>query len=119
MRTQTELEEKIAHLTWYKQTLIHDFHILDMSAKKHALVAAFCRTVDNEIMMLKWALGQVEQTWTDDLSRVSDIQHYYEQLPPTEFVHLPYGRNIWYWDEKGITIPDSPGPYVEVEHSPQ
>jgi len=119
MRVSGELQEKIDHLTWYKQTLLADFYVIDMTAKQHALVATFCRTIDNEIQMLRWALGQVEQTWTDDLSHAIDIQEYFKQLPSTEFVHLPPGKSVNYWREKGISLPARPGSYIETEYSPR
>jgi hypothetical protein len=119
MRAPGELQEKIDHLIWYKQMLVSDFYVMDMTAKNHGIITAFCRTIDNEIAMLRWALGQVEETWTDDFSSADDIQQYYQQLPPTEFVHLPTGKSLSYWVEKGIVAPARPGPYVDTEFSPR
>jgi hypothetical protein len=115
MRHPNEIQEKIDHLLWYKQVVISHFRLIDMSAKKHALLAAYYRTIDNEISMLRWVLGQTEQTWSDDLSTTIDIVDLVEKLPPTEFPHLPYGRRASeYWPTRPSRIcpyflgPDSP-----------
>lgn len=90
MRTATELQEKIAHLTWYKHEVILHFYLIPMTAQAHAVAAAFYRTIDNEIALLRWALGQTEQTWSDDHSGYMDIIDRVENLPPTEFPHFPW-----------------------------
>lgn len=92
MRTPTELREKIAHLLWYKQELIYYFRLIDMRAHEHAVMAAYYRTVDNEIAMLRWALGEVDSTWSDDTSMYMDLVDVVKNLPPTEFPYLPYKR---------------------------
>lgn len=115
MRHPIELREKIDHLTWYKQEVIYYFRIMPMSAQKHAVLAAFYRTIDNEIALLRWALGEIEQTWSDDHSGADDIAHRVELLPPTEFPHLPYKRHAGeYWSTRPVQVcpylagPDSP-----------
>ncbi len=115
MRTATELQEKIDHLTWYKQQVIFYFRMIPLSAQRHAVAAAFYRTIDNEIALLRWALGQTEQTWSDDHSGADDPVHRVELLPPTEFPHLPYKqRSGDYWPTRPAKVcpyflgPDSP-----------
>lgn len=115
MRAATELQEKIDHLTWYKQEVIYYFRIMDMSARKHAVLAAFYRTIDNEIALLRWALGQSEQTWSDDHFGAIDIEDRVDRLPATEFPHLPYKqRPNDYWP----TRPVKPCPYFVGPDSP-
>jgi hypothetical protein len=114
MRTAAQIQEKIEHLAHYKKEVMFQFKVIDMSAKKHAILAAYYRTIDNEISMLRWVLGQTEQTWSDDLSNATDIQDGFDKLPPTEFAHLPYGRTVSHWGEKLVT----PGPYINGPDSP-
>jgi hypothetical protein len=94
MRTSTELQEKIDHLIAYKEELHLHFKIIDMSKQKNAILAAFYRTVDNEIAMLRWALGEVEQTWSDDMSGHIDMECYFDSLPPTEFGWQPNAHQL-------------------------
>jgi hypothetical protein len=102
MRTSTELQEKLDHLIAYKEEIKVDFLVIDMSKQRHAVLAAYYRTLDNEMAMLRWALGQIEETWSDDLSQCIDMTDHFDSLPPTEFVHLPYGKNMGYWDKKPV-----------------
>ncbi len=111
MRTIAQIQEKIEHLLHYKKEVISQFHVIDMSAKKHAILAAYYRTIDNEISMLRWVLGQSEQTWSDDLSGSIDIQDLFDKLPATEFYHTPHGQKP---SGKGL----SPGPYIGGPDSP-
>lgn len=115
MRTPTELQEKIDHLTWYKHELIYYFRLIPLSTRKHAIVAAYYRTVDNEIALLRWALGQIEQTWTDNLGGAIDLVDLVDKLPPTQFPHLPYKQRASdYWPTPPVKVcpyfsgPDSP-----------
>lgn len=115
MRTPTELQEKIAHLLWYKQELIYYFQLIDMRAHQHAIMAAYYRTIDNEISILRWALSEIDATWSDDTSMYMDLVDVVEQLPPTEFPHLPYKRSsLEYWGKSPTPVcpyfqgPDSP-----------
>jgi hypothetical protein len=115
MRTAAQIQEKIEHLLYYKKEVIFQFKVIDMSAKKHAILAAYYRTIDNEIAMLRWVLGQKEQTWSDDLSNSIDIGDGFDKLPSTEFPHLPYGqRSSVYWGERVV----SPDPYIDGPDSP-
>lgn len=115
MRTATELQEKIDHLTWYKQEVIYYFRIIPLSAQKHAVAAAFYRIIDNEIALLRWVLGQTEQTWSDNHAGADDPAHRVELLPPTELPHLPSKRRAdEYWPTPPVKVcryfagPDSP-----------
>lgn len=114
MRTTAQVQEKIDHLIWCKETLKFDFHIVNLTKSKHELLSTYYRTIDNEISMLRWVLGQVEQTWSDDLSGSTDFTDHFDALAPTEFVHLPHDKNQSHWNDKRIS---SPGPYVEIVHS--
>jgi hypothetical protein len=115
MRTAAQIQEKIEHLLHYKKEVIFQFQLIDMSVKKHAVLAAYYRTIDNEISMLRWVLGQVEQTWSDDLSNSIDIEDGFDNLPSTEFPHLPYGQRCSsYWSEEVV----GPGPYINGPDSP-
>lgn len=116
MRTAAQIQEKIEHLLHIKKEVIFQFQLIDLSIKKHAVVAAYYRTIDNEIAMLRWVLGQAEQTWSDDLSGTIDFVDGFDKLPPSEFPHLPYGqRSHSYWSEKPVI----PGPYIEGPDSPK
>lgn len=115
MRTPTELQEKIDHLSWFKHELSYYFRVTPLGPKKHAVLAAFYRTIDNEIAMLRWVLGQTENTWSDDLSGSMDFRYYVDDLPPTEFPHLPANRKpAEYWGARPSPVcayfsgPDSP-----------
>lgn len=115
MRTVTELQEKIDHLSWFKHELGYYFRTTPLGPKKHAVLAAFYRTIDNEIAMLRWVLGQTENTWSDDTSQSLDFQHYVDDLPATEFPHLPANRKATeYWGFRPMPVcgyfsgPDSP-----------
>lgn len=94
MRTSTELQEKIDHLIAYKEELHLHFRVIDMSKHKNAVLAAFYRTVDNEIAMLRWALGEIDQTWSDDMSGHMDMECYFDSLPPTEFGWQPNAHQL-------------------------
>lgn len=90
MRTAEEIHEKIAHLLDYKQELMIHFRVIELSKQKHAAVSSFYRTVDNEIDMLRWVLGLVDVTWSDDLSQHIDMECYFDALPPTEYPRKPH-----------------------------
>jgi hypothetical protein len=90
MRTAAEIQEKIEHLISYKKELYVHFKVIELSKQKHAALSAFYRTVDYEIDMLRWALGLVDATWSDDLSQHIDMQCYFDALPPTEYPRKPH-----------------------------
>lgn len=115
MRTQTELQEKIDYLTWFKHDLEYQFKITPLSAQRYAVATAFYRTIDNEIAMVRWCLGQLENTWEDDLSNFIDLFSPLDQAPATEYPHLPYKRSAteyWGYDPRPVCAyfsgPDSP-----------
>jgi hypothetical protein len=109
MRTAAQIQEKIDHLVALKEELKVHFRVIDMAKQRHAVMAAYYRTLDNETAMLRWALGQVEETWSDDLSQCIDMTDHFDSLPPTEFVHLPYGKNMGF-----AQAPGEPGPELHV-----
>jgi hypothetical protein len=94
MRTAAEIQEKIEHLFSYKQELTLHFRVINLSRHKHAAISAFYRSVDNEIAMLQWALGELEQTWSDDLSEHIDMETFFDSLPPTEYPRLPNKQEL-------------------------
>lgn len=116
MRTPTELQEKIDFLTWFKHDLDYQFRITPLSAQKHAVASAFYRTIDNEIAALRWCLGQLENTWEDDLSQFIDLFSPLRQPPVTEYPHLPYNRTAReYWGRR----PQIPCAYISGPDSPK
>lgn len=115
MRTLTEVLERIAYLDWFKKDLVYHFQVTPMTKQKHAVAAAFYRTLDNEIAMLRWFLGDIENTWSDDTSHYIDLVDVVEKLPPTDFPHLPHKRRpAEYWGVNPVPVcryfpgPDSP-----------
>ncbi len=94
MRTTAEIQEKIEHLLFYKQELMIHFRVINLSRQKHAAISAFYRTVDNEIAMLRWALGELDETWSDDLSKHIDMETFFDSLPPTEYPRLPHKQEL-------------------------
>lgn len=95
MRTAAELQEKIEHLIGYKKELRLHFEVIELSKHKHWAVSSFYRTVDNEIMMLRWALGLTEETWSDDLSGHIDMECFFDALPSTEYPRRPWPQEKW------------------------
>lgn len=95
MKTPSEIQQKIDALISHKADALEVFGLLSMSRERHAAVSAFARTLDNEIAMLRWVLGEVEQTWTDRLQlHYMDIVHYYDMLPTTEYPRLPHRQEL-------------------------
>ena len=95
MRTPSEIQQKIDALLSHKADALEVFALLPMSRDRHAAVSAFARTLDNEIVMLRWVLGEVDQTWTDRLLLdYIDIVHFFDKLPPTEYPRLPHRQEL-------------------------
>ncbi len=94
MRTAAELKTKIDHLTALKAETSAVFAVLPLSKQKHAVLTAFARTIDNEIELLRWVLGELDNTWSDGLLQYVDILDYFEQIPLTEYPRLPHRQEL-------------------------
>jgi hypothetical protein len=94
MRTVTEIEDKIEHLTAYKNELNLHFKVIQLSNQSHAVLSAFYSKVDSEIDLLRWVLSQIEQTWSDDMSDFIDMQTYFDSLPKNNFPRKPHRQEL-------------------------
>jgi hypothetical protein len=94
MLTITEIQEKLDHLATVKKEITLHFEVISLSKQKHAVLAAYYATIDNEIALLRWVLGEQEQTWSDDLSGHIDMEMYSDAQPATTFPRKPHPQEI-------------------------
>jgi hypothetical protein len=94
MRTEAELREELAWLINYKKEVVLHFKVIELSKRKHALLAAFYATLDHEADLLRWVLGEDLVLWRDDFSAHNDIQAFFDSLPPSEFPRNPWPHEI-------------------------
>lgn len=94
MRTEAELREELAWLTAYKKEVIVHFQVIELSKHKHALLAAFYATIDHEIDLVRWALGEDIALWRDDFSGHDDMQCFFDSLPPSDFPRKPWPQEL-------------------------
>lgn len=98
MRTVNEILERKAYLEWFRHDLAYEFQTTPLSKRKHELASAFYRTLDNEIDMLRWVLGELENTWEDDLRGWIDLYSFVEVEAQTKYPHLPLKADYHtYW----------------------
>lgn len=115
MRTLNELLERKAYLEWFRKQLVYDFQTTPLSRYWYAVASAYFRTLDNEIDMLRWVLGEVENTWEDDLSGWNSLLDVVQAEPQTHYPHLPSGADYHiHWGKlprptcRYFFAPDSP-----------
>lgn len=89
MRTLNEVQERKAYLEWFRKQLVYDFQTTPLSRYWYTVASAFFRTLDNELNMLRWMLGEVENTWQDDLSGWNSLLDIVQAAPETRYPHLP------------------------------
>jgi hypothetical protein len=94
MRTEEELREELAWLTAYKTEVSFHFKVIELSKHKHALLAAFYATIDHEIHLLRWILGEDIVLWRDDMSKSNDMQDFFDSLPPSDFPRKPWPQEL-------------------------
>ena len=94
MRTEAEIREELAWLIAYKKEVIIHFQVIELSKYKHALLGAFYATIDHEIDLLRWTLGEDVTLWRDDLSKSNDMQEFFDSLPPTDFPWKQFPQRV-------------------------
>lgn len=94
MRTESEIREELAWLIAYKKEVIVHFRVIELSKHKHALLGAFYATIDHEIDLLRWILGEDISLWRDNLSGSSDMEEFFDSLPPTDFPRKPWPQEL-------------------------
>jgi endogenous inhibitor of DNA gyrase (YacG/DUF329 family) len=94
MRTEAELREELTWLINYKKEVIVHFKVIQLSKHKHALLAAFYATIDHEIDLLRWALGEDIVLWRDDMSKSNDMEEFFDSLPPSDFPRKPCPQEL-------------------------
>lgn len=95
MRTETEIREELAWLIDYKKEVTVHFRVIELSKHKYALLAAFYATIDHEIDLLRWALGEDVVLWRDNLDKFNDMQDLFDALPPSDFPRHPWPQELW------------------------
>lgn len=94
MRSETEIREELAHLITFKKEVVRHFELIELKKHKHALLGAFYATLDHEIDLLRWILGEDVALWRDDMSKHSDIEDFFDSLPPTEFPWKQFPQRV-------------------------
>jgi len=114
MRTLNEILERKAYLEWYRHDLVYHFKTTPLSKYWHAVASAYFRTLDNEIDMLRWMLGELENTWVD-LASWDSLLDPVQAEPQTRYPHLPLKADYHtYWGHRPRPMcryffgPDSP-----------
>lgn len=98
MRTLNEVLERKAYLEWFRKDLVYEFQTTRLSRYWYTVASAYFRTLDNEIDMLRWLLGEIENTWEDDMSNWNCLLDVVQAEPQTRYPHLPKGadyRTFW------------------------
>lgn len=115
MRTLNEILERKDYLEWFRHNLVYDFQTTPLSKYWHAVASAYFRTLDNEIDMLRWMLGELENTWEDDMSKWHCLLDVVQAEPQTRYPHLPLKADSnLYWGKLPRPVcryffgPDSP-----------
>lgn len=89
MRTLNEILERKAYLEWFRHDLAYEFATTPLSRYWYTVASAYFRTLDNEIDMLRWVLGELENTWQDDMSKWMSLLEVVQEEPQTRYPHLP------------------------------
>ncbi|RZJ94166.1 MAG: hypothetical protein EOO60_03620 [Hymenobacter sp.] len=115
MRTINEVLERKAYLEWFRKNLVYEFQKTELSRYWYTVASAYFRTLDNEIDMLRWMLGEIENTWEDDLSGWDCMLDIVQAEPQTRYPHLPKGADYhFFWGKRPRPVcryfygPDSP-----------
>lgn len=94
MRTESEIREELAHLIAFKKVVVRHFELIELKKHKHALLGAFYATLDHEIDLLRWILGEDIALWRDDMSKHSDIEVFYDSLSIVDFPWKQFPKKI-------------------------
>lgn len=114
MRTLNEVLERKAYLEWFRHDLVYHFKTTPLSKYWHTVASAYFRTLDNEIDMLRWMLGELENTWVD-LGGWDSLLDMVQAEPQTRYPRLPLKADYHtHWGQRPRPMcryffgPDSP-----------
>jgi hypothetical protein len=94
MRSETEIREELTGLIAFKKTVTRHFEAIELTKYKYALLGAFYTTIDHEIDLLRWILGEDIALWRDDMSKHTDIEQFFDSLPPTDFPWKQFPQSV-------------------------